>query len=62
MSVGEIWKKWNKKPQLVGDRGREVPFKEYLSKRQLLNECEGQVLVGGSSGHVWMWELDCEES
>lgn len=54
MSVGEIWKKWNKKPQLVGDRGREVPFKEYLSKRQLLNECEGQVLVGGSSGHVWM--------
>ena len=62
MSVGEIWKKWNQKPQLAGDRGREVPFKEYLSKTQLLNECEGQVLVGGSSGHVWMWELDCEES
>ena len=62
MSVGEIWKKWNQKPQLAGDRGREVPFKEYLSKTQLLNECEGQVLVGGSSGHVWMWELDCKES
>jgi len=27
-----------------------VPWKEYLSGRQLLKECEGQVLVGGVDG------------
>lgn len=50
MSVGEIWKKWHQKPQLAGDGGSGVPWKEYLSGRQLLKECEGQVLVGGVDG------------
>lgn len=50
MSVGEIWKKWNQKPQLAGVRGRGVPWEEYLSERQLLKACEGQVSVGYMDG------------
>ena len=33
-----------------------------LKSRNIVNKCPSSQGYGFSSGHVWMWELDCEES
>ena len=33
-----------------------------LKSRDIANKCPSSQGYGFSSGHVWMWELDCEES
>ena len=44
--------------------GRWKPFKQYIKEQRhyFANKGLSSQGYGFSSGHVWMWELDCEES
>ena len=39
-----------------------VPSEEYLQRYYFANKGPSSQGYGFSSSHVWMWELDCEES
>ena len=66
---------WGSKITADGDSSHEIKRRLFLgrkvmtnldsilkSRHYFVNKCPSSQGYGFSSGHVWMWELDCKES
>ena len=51
-----------KRHLLLGRESYDQPRQHIKKQRQFVNKGLSSQGYGFSSGHVWMWELDCEES
>ena len=53
-----------KRHMLLGRKAMTDQSRQHIKKQRhyFANNCPSSQGYGFSSGHVWMWELDCEES